>query len=81
MHPQSTNSPHIPTTTLIGRFIGGALTGAGLLFIPYTLAEAELNAGNFALLAIVMIGCGLLAMKWGAEFIEAVLNALSASGY
>lgn len=81
MHPQSTNSPQLTPTTLIGRFLGGALTGASLLFIPYTLAEAELNTGNFALLAIAMIVCGLLAVKWGAEFIEAVLNALSASGY
>ncbi len=81
MHPEQINHPKAHMGRTIGRFLGGAITGAGILFIPYTLMEAKLNFANLGLVAVVATVCGFLSVKWGNEFIEAILNELAASGF
>jgi hypothetical protein len=67
--------------SLAARFLGGAALGAVLVSLPLTYGSPiGLDGMQLAKAGLVLVGCGLMSMVWGAKLVNAVMEALAKTG-
>lgn len=67
------------------RFLGGAAAGGFLVLLPLLYSEIgtwhKITGLQLGLILLVVISCGLLSVKLGTGFIEAIMNGFENSGF
>ena len=60
------------------KFFAGAASGSFLVLLPLLYSEIgswhEITGAQLGLILFVVVSCGLLSIRLGAKFIEAVMN-------
>lgn len=74
-----------PLVNALGRFLAGAILGSFLVLLPLLYSEIgnwhEIRGFQLGLIVFVVTSCGLLSVKLGEQFIEAVMNGFGNSGF
>ncbi len=67
------------------RFFAGAAAGSFLVLLPLLYSEIgswhEITSVQWGLIVCVLISCGLISVKLGSAFIDAVMNGFGHGGF
>jgi hypothetical protein len=82
MTPEQAEAKSSSTLAAVYRFLGSAALGTFLMVIlmsygtsmPWSLAQV-------GVLSLPVVGCGVLAVVWGQQFIDAVMQTLNNAGF
>ena len=64
----------------IYRFLGGAAAGGLVILVPVTYGATSFGLTQLGIASAVMLSCGLLSVRWGEKFIDAIARVLNNTG-
>ncbi len=69
----------------LGRFFAGTVLGSFLILLPVLYSEIgnwqQISGIQLGLMVFVVTSCGVISVKLGERFLEAVMNGLDNSGF